>query len=400
MGSGSWLTPWVQMKYFSYHPVVYPNMISAMSVDAHQLTGEMTHVYDKEGQHFGMGFFNPKAKVPLRVLQHGDAELTEEALDARLASAIALRTQVLKLDAFTNAYRVVNSAGDGLPGLMVDRYADTLSIEVSNLAAWRRLRRWLKQLHAALGTTQHVIEVDPELARVEGMRAADVPEYDDPRPETVRITEHGLRYVVNFADGHKTGFFCDQRENRLRWGQWTKGCQSVLDLCSYTGGFSLAAKLIGGCEEVQAVDLDEKAIEQARVNANLNQTRLSLTHADVFPWGRQMGLNGKLYDAVVLDPPKLLHTRDDEEEGRKARNKYYDLNSVAMQLVKPGGLFLSCSCSGLLDVAEFEEIVMRSAHRNKRKLQILDRTGAGPDHPVMSNCPESRYLKAVWAIVK
>jgi 23S rRNA (cytosine1962-C5)-methyltransferase len=394
------MSPWVQMKYFSYHPVVYPNMITAMSPDAAQLTGDVTHVYDREGQFFGTGFFNPRAKVPLRVLSHQMPAVDEAALDARVAAALELRLYTLKLAEFTDAYRVINSDGDGLPGLMVDRYADTLSIEVSTLAVWRRLRRWLKQLHAALGTTQHVIEVDPEIARMEGMRVAEVPEYDDPRPDSVRITEHGIRYAVDFIDGHKTGFFCDQRENRLKFGQWVKGSQSVLDLCSYTGGFSLAAKKIGGCEEVQAVDLDEKAIEQARINANLNQTRLSLTHADVFPWGRQMILNGKRYDAVVLDPPKLLHTRDDEEEGRKARNKYYDLNAVALQLVKPGGLFLSCSCSGLLEVAEFEEIVMRSAHRNKRKLQILDRTGAGPDHPVMSNCPESRYLKAIWAMVK
>jgi 23S rRNA (cytosine1962-C5)-methyltransferase len=283
---------------------------------------------------------------------------------------------------------------------MVDRYGDTLSIEVTTLAAWLRLRRWLKLLHTALGTTQHVIEVDPEIARMEGMRVTDVPEYDDPKPDVVKITEHGIRYAVDFIDGHKTGFFCDQRENRLRWGQWVKGCESVLDLCSYTGGFSLAAKKIGGCAEVQAVDLDEKAIEQARTNSNLNQCRLSLTHADVFAWGRQMVANGAQYDAVVLDPPKLLHSREDDEEAKKGRNKYYDMNALALQLVKPGGLFLSCSCSGLLDVAEFEEIVMRSAHRNKRKLQILDRTGAGPDHPVMSNCAESRYLKAIWAVVK
>jgi 23S rRNA (cytosine1962-C5)-methyltransferase len=235
---------------------------------------------------------------------------------------------------------------------------------------------------------------------MEGMRVADVPEYDDPQPERVQITEHGMEYAVNFVDGHKTGFFCDQRENRQRWGQWVKGRQSVLDLCSYTGGFSVASKVIGGCEDVHAVDLDEKAIEQAKVNASLNRARLTLTHADVFPWGRQMIANGKTWDAVVLDPPKLLHSREDEEEAQKGRNKYFDLNAIAIQLLKPGGLFLSCSCSGLLDVAEFEEIVMRAAHRNKRKLQILDRTSAGPDHPVMSNCPESRYLKAIWAVVK
>jgi 23S rRNA (cytosine1962-C5)-methyltransferase len=113
-----------------------------------------------------------------------------------------------------------------------------------------------------------------------------------------------------------------------------------------------------------------------------------------------MILNGEQWDAVVLDPPKFIFSREPEsEEAKKGRNKYYDLNAVALQLVKPGGLFVTCSCSGLLGMEEFEEIVCRAAHRNKRKLQILDRTGPGMDHPVMSNCPEGRYLKVIWAVV-
>ena len=385
------------MKYFSFNPAVYPNMLSAVSDDAR--AGDLVNVYDKEGQPFGTGFFNPRAKVPLRVLTHNAEPLTEADLDARIEQAVMLRRDMLNLGSVTNAWRVVFSDGDGLSGLIVDRYADTLSIEVTTLAVWRRLRRWLPKMHELLGTAQHVIQVDPEIVQLEGIRLADVPEVDDPAPETVRIEEHGIKYQVNFEDGHKTGFFCDQRDNRLRFGQLAAG-KRVLDLCCYTGGFALAAKLIGKCEDVTAVDLDEKSIASARKNANINQTRLSLTQSDAFTWGRQMILNGEQWEAVVLDPPKFLFSRDAEsEEARKSRNKYYDLNAVALQLIKPGGLFVTCSCSGLLSLDEFEEIVCRAAHRNKRKLQILDRTGAGMDHPVMSNCPEGRYLKVIWAVV-
>lgn len=392
-GSEGWLRPWAQMKYFSFHPSVYPNMIRATSPDAG--AGDLVHVYDKEGQLFGSGFFNPKAHIPLRVLQHGENVLTEEALDARLDAALDLRLKMLRLPDTTDAWRVISSDGDGLSGLVVDRYADVLSIEVTSLGVWRRLRRWLPRLHAALGTKQHVIDVDADIARIEGMRRADVPEMDDPMPRSVRVREHGVRYQVNFEDGHKTGFFCDQRENRLKFGQLARG-RRVLDLCSYTGGFAISARM-AGCEEVTGVDLDEKAIAQAKKNADLNQVRIDWVHGDTFTWGRQMQQNGKQWDAVVLDPPKLIFSRD-AEEGQLGRNKYYDMNAVALGLLERGGLFVTCSCSGLLDVAEFEDIVMRAAHRNKRRLQILDRTGAGADHPVMSNCPESRYLKVLWCL--
>jgi 23S rRNA (cytosine1962-C5)-methyltransferase len=378
------------MKYFSFHP----NMLSAVSADAG--AGDLVHVYDKEGQRFGTGFYNPKAKVPLRVLDHHAESFDEASLDARLESALDLRLQTLDLNRTGDAWRAIHSDGDGLSGLVVDRYAETLSIEVNTLGIWRRLRRWLPRLHERLGTQQHVIHVDPEIARIESMRWADVPEADLPSPRGARIREHGVRYHVSFEDGHKTGFFCDQRENRLRFSQLAKGCR-VLDLCTYTGGFALSAKVLGGCEEVTGVDLDEKAIAQARKNADLNQTRIDWVHGDTFTWGRQMQQNGRQWDAVVLDPPKLVLSRD-PEEAQLSKNKYYDMNVVALSLLRRGGLFVTCSCSGLLDVAEFEEIVMRAAHRNKRRLQILDRTGAGADHPVLSNCPDGRYLKLLWAV--
>ncbi|MBL9115469.1 MAG: class I SAM-dependent rRNA methyltransferase [Verrucomicrobiaceae bacterium] len=394
-GSDSWARPWVQMKYFSFAPAVYPNMLAAVSEDA--AAGELVTVYDRDGQVFGRGIYNPRAKVAVRVLQHGEDAFEEADLDERVARAIDLRLQRLGLPGRTDAFRAIHSDGDGLGGLVVDRYSETLSIEVSTLGMWRRLRRWLPVLHQKLGTQTHVIHADADIARMEGMRSADVPEMDDEAPRSVRIREDNVRYLVDFSDGHKTGFFCDQRENRLKFAQLARGSR-VLDLCTYTGGFALSARLTGGCEDVTGVDLDEKAVAQAKKNADLNQVRVNWVHADAFTWGRQMIANGQMWDTVVVDPPKFVMSREGEF-AQKGRNKYYDLNAVAIQMVKPGGLFVTCSCSGLLDVAEFEEIVMRAAHRNKRKLQIIDRTGAGPDHPVMSNAADGRYLKVVWALV-
>ncbi len=391
-GSESWPTPWVQIKYFSFHPSIFPNMIRTASPDA--AAGDLVHVYDKEGNPFGVGFYNPKARIPLRILNHSKTEFSEADLDAYLDQAIKLRSETLKPGETSDAWRVIHSDGDRISGLVVDKYGDMLSIEVTSLGAWRRLRRWLPVMHQALGTQHHVINVDPEIARIESMRWADVPEADDPAPKSVRIREHDVRYQVNFESGHKTGFFCDQRDNRLRFGKLARG--RVLDLCCYTGGFSLAARMIGKCEDITGVDLDELSIAQAKQNANLNQTRIDWVHADIFTWMRQAQKNGEQWDSIVLDPPKLVFSREETDEGRK---KYNDMNVLALQLIKPGGLFVTCSCSGLLDAAEFEFIITSAAHRYQKKLQILDRTGAGMDHPVMSNCPESRYLKVLWARV-
>ena len=144
------------------------------------------------------------------------------------------------------------------------------------------------------------------------------------------------------------------------------------------------------------MDLDEKAIEQAKCNMNLNQARATWVQCDAFSYARQIQQNGQTWDVVVLDPPKLILSRDDEEDGLR---KYEDLNRLALRLVKPAGLFVTCSCSGLLSAEEFERLVCRAAHKEKKRVQFFDRTGACGDHPVLSNCPESRYLKVLWTRV-
>jgi len=388
-GSESWQKPWVQMKYFSFHPCIFPAMIKRVSSDAQP--GALVHVYDKEGKPFGMGLYNAKARVPLRVFHHSPQFLGEELFTTLLERALDLRLNSLNLPATTDSFRVINSDGDGLSGLIIDKFNDVLSIEVHSLGIFQRLPSWLSLLHKRLGTKRTLIHVDELVASYERIKPRDI-KTDEVR--SVRIMENGVKYDVNFAEGHKTGFFCDQRENRRKLALMSKD-QRVLDLCSYTGGFSISAKL-AGAKEVIGVDLDEKAIEQAKRNANINHAKVEWVHCDAYSYARQMQRNGQQWDVVILDPPKFIMSREEEFDGLR---KYEDLNRLGILITKPGGLLVTCSCSGLLMPGHFEDIATKVAHREGRRLQYLERTGAGADHPVMSNCPESQYLKLLWARV-
>lgn len=224
------------------------------------------------------------------------------------------------------------------------------------------------------------------------MTVSTPPATEGGRCGRVVIREHGVRYRVDVEAGHKTGFFCDQRDNRRRFAALCADA-NVLDLCCYTGGFGLCAKRLGQASEVTSVDLDEAAIAVARENMNLNQTRIDLVQSDAFAYMRQMFSLGRKYDAVVLDPPKLALSREEVDE---ALRKYHDMNTLACQLVRPGGVFLTCSCSGLVSWDMLTSAVHAAARRVGRTLQCFDQTGAAPDHPVMLDCPESGYLKALW----
>ncbi len=380
-GSESWPTPWVLLRTITFNPAIFPAMIRTASPDAK--AGSLVSVYDKEGKHFGSGVYDPKARIPLRIFRHGDGPVGEDYFTSALERAVDWRLKLLKLDAQTNAYRVVNSDGDGVSGLVVDRYGDVLSVVSTHEGVTQRLPVWLPMLHARLGTKQEVVEIEDKAAAT------------NLRP--VKITENGVRFEVDFSTGHKTGFFCDQRENRLKFAKLVQPGMRVLDLCSYTGGFAVTVATLAEPGEVTGVDLDEKAIAQARRNGNLNQkSRIKWVHADAFAYARQMMQNAEKWQALVLDPPKFLDGREEEFEGRR---KYEDLNRLAISLVEPGGLFVTCSCSGLWNMEEFERVVTLAAHRQNRRLQFFDRTGAGADHPVMSNSPEGRYLKLLWARV-
>ena len=389
----SWPRPWAQLKYVTFQPAIFPRLLGEVSPGARP--GDWVSVFDKNGEPVGAGLFNPRAKIPLRVVAHGAGLIGEDYLEGAIRRAVALRRELLGLDLETDAYRLVNSDGDGLSGLTIDRYGEVLLCEVFSLGMAQRLPKWLPLLHELAGTKYARVQVDHDLGSLEGIKPSTFNETNAAAPRSVKIRENGVRYEVDFEEGHKTGFFCDQRENRKRVAQFAKGAR-VLDLCCYTGGFSLCAKVLGGAGEVTSVDLDEVSIAQARRNANLNQVRLGFVHADAFAYARQMFQNKESWDLVVLDPPKFIFTRD-AHGNWEGRQKYEDLNQLSIGLVRPGGIFVTCSCSGLLSLEDFEGHVIKAAHRLGRRLQFLDRTGAGPDHPVFSNCLESRYLTVLWA---
>jgi len=364
-------------------------MIGEVSRDAKP--GALVQVLGKEGTPFGWGLWNPRSRMPLRLVSHSTEPLDESFFEGAIRRAAQLRREIHQLDATTNAYRAIHGDADFLPGMVADKFADVLSVEITNLAAWQRLPRWVPLLHECFDTRRLIVSVDPELGRIENIPTSGGAESDPVR--TVKILEHGVRYEIDFSDGHKTGFFCDQRDNRRKFGAYAQG-RTVLDLCCYTGGFAISAAL-AGADEVTAIDLDETSVAMAKRNANLNGAKVKFTHADAFTWLRTMIENGRTWDLVIADPPKFIHGREDET----GVAKYADLNKLAVQMVTPGGLFVTCSCSGQLGADAFERIVITSVHRRNLRLQTFDRTGAGPDHPTLSNYPESRYLKVLWSRV-
>lgn len=325
------------------------------------------------------------------MLVRGQDSVDAAWLAAKALAAARLRTRVLGLEVDSDSYRVIHAEGDGLPGLMVDRLGSILSVEMFTQGWIPYIEGLVGVLAKELGTTGAVINADRRAREAE--RFAFSLRRLGKIPKRLIIREGALRFEVNLLDGHKTGFFCDQRDNRAKLAAHCAG-RSVLDVCTYTGGFALAAKALGAAGEVTAVDIDEKAIAVAKRNANLNQVRLKYVHDDGFHYMRQMGLNGRKFDVVVLDPPKFVPSRKDMDEGRR---KYIDMNTLALDLVEPGGLLLTCSCSGLVSVTDFVELLaVVQRRRPDLRVRLLELTGAGPDHPVALNCLESGYLKAAW----
>lgn len=393
------VSPWVQLRSAARHPLLYQRMVR--TADPTARPGDIVQVYDREGRLFGRGLFNPRSQIALRMLSWGDTAIDETFWRATLRSAVELRRR-LRLDEATDAYRLLHAEGDGLSGIVAERYADVLAFELFSLGMYQRIDLLAALLRETLGPPSSldrpqraaaqwrvIVRADHHIQEIEGFR---VDESDRPDPSSVIIREHGVRYRVDLAQGHKTGFFCDQRDNRRAFAELCRDA-TVLDVCCYTGGFSLCAKLLGGARDVTGVDLDEAAIAIARENANLNQCRIDFVHADGFAYLRQMIANRRTYDMVVLDPPKFAPTRSDLEEAISA---YYDLNCLAAQCLRPGGILLTCSCSGLVTPETFLDTVHRAVRRCGRECQLLALTAAGPDHPVMLHCPESAYLKAAW----
>lgn len=395
--------PTAVLRSVTFSPFIYRKMLDR--IDSSARPGDLVAVRDKRNEHFGFALYNPRSEITLRMLTHDRTPPDESWWHARLQQAVDLRRQLLRLDSVSDAYRVVHAEADGLTGLVADRLGDVLSIEVFSVGIYQRTPALARVLSAACGTAHHVIRVDDRVHGQEGFLADPFESVDLPRQWTVQ--EFGTRFRIRLNGTHKTGFFCDQRDNRRRLAELATD-RSVLDLCCYSGGFAVQAKRLGSASEVIGVDLDERAIALATENAHLNQVRVSFVHADAFGYLRDLLRNRRQFDIVVLDPPKLIRSRAEFAAGKRA---HFDLNRLAIQAVRPGGLFVTCCCSGLLSEAEFRELVFAAARQPQpaadgveslgtlRAVRELSRTGAAADHPVTPNCPETEYLKALWMSV-
>jgi 23S rRNA (cytosine1962-C5)-methyltransferase len=316
--------------------------------------------------------------------------IDEDFFARRLTHAVALRRTWLGLDAASDAYRVVHAEGDGLSGLIVDRFGPVLVLEFFAAGMYRFREAIQNALAAHFPGSRFFWFADEHVRKQESF---DCREPEAPPPEV--ITENGVRFRVAPGSKHKTGFFLDQRDNRLFLAGLCAG-RRVLDLCCNSGGFAVYAKARGGADEAVGVDLDEQALALARQNAGLNQVRVRFVQADLFPWLRDSIAAGQRFDLVVLDPSK--QTREREAVGY-ALKRYLDMNRLALQAVAPGGVLLSCSCTGLVTEADFLEMLRRAAWQAGRTLQVFRVAGAGADHPFLAHVPEGRYLKAVYGRV-
>ncbi|HET7358578.1 MAG TPA: class I SAM-dependent rRNA methyltransferase [Rhodanobacteraceae bacterium] len=352
--------------------------------------GSVVDIVDAGGRFVGRGFWNGHARIALRLLTGDPRQAIDETFVAtRIARAVALRRDLLELDAASDAWRVVHSEGDGLSGLVVDRYAGTLVIEYFAAGMWR-LR---DAVHAAL--LRHFPDATLYWFaenHVQKQESFDCRPPEPPAP--VEVHEHGLRFHAAPGLGHKTGFFADQRDNRARLALLARG-KRVLDLCCNAGGFAVHA-MAGGAEAAIGVDSDAGILDIARANAAANGVAVRFEQADVFDWLRAAIARGERHDVVVLDPPKL--TRD-RRQVTQALKKYFAMNRSALDVLAPGGLLLSCSCTGLVGDGEFLEMLRRVGLSAGRDIQVLHMGGAGADHPFLASVPEGRYLKAAFCRV-
>ncbi|WP_440224839.1 class I SAM-dependent rRNA methyltransferase [Dokdonella sp. MW10] len=374
----------------SNHPWIFQKMVE--KPEPRPKPGSIVEIVDRDGTFAGRGFYNGHSRIALRVLSADPDEAVDEAFFARrIADAVALRRDLLRLDEVTDAYRVVHSEGDGLSGLVVDRFAETLVIEYFSAGMFRQrdvIKRCLLEHFPGSAIYAYAEE---HVQKQESFDCA-VP----PMPKPSVIHEHGVQFHAAPGTKHKTGFFADQRDNRKALAAFCDG-KRVLDLCCNSGGFAIYAKTVGNAEEVVGVDLDEEILEVAAKNAWLNKVKVKFVQADIFHWLRDYANNrAEKFDVVILDPAKM--TRD-REQVIPALKKYLDMNKLAMSAVKPGGILLTCSCTGLVSEEQFLDMLRRAAFYAGRTVQVLKVSGAGADHPWQAHVPESRYLKAVFCRV-
>ncbi|MBN1945584.1 MAG: class I SAM-dependent rRNA methyltransferase [Bradymonadales bacterium] len=373
---------------WGHHPWVYSGAIQSLSDEVPP--GEPVEIEDASGQFIGRGYCNPHSTIAARILTWDQQEAIDAAFFRRRISRAVEVRRALGLPEIATGYRLIHSEGDLLSGVVVDRYADYLVVQIGT-AGMERLKEPLLQALQEELSPAGILGRSPaafaELERfkpVEGLLAGAAP--DGP----VIIEEHGIRFQVDLVGGQKTGFYFDQRENRRRVAELASG-RSLLDCFCYSGAFSMYSAIPGRARRVVAIDSSPVAIDLLGRNLSLNgDPAVTAIQGDVGSVLQEMLQGDQRFDLVVLDPPKLVQSVRHLEKGLTA---YRRLNTLAMRILARPGLLVSCSCSGVVDEALFERMLGESALAAGREVRIVERRSQGVDHPVSPSCPESRYLK-------
>ncbi|MEY3473601.1 MAG: hypothetical protein RL087_59 [Pseudomonadota bacterium] len=372
-----------------HHPWVFDGAIATGGGDS----GETVRVESAEGRFLGWAAFSPKSRIRARVWSFDESERIDAAFFARrIARAVAARSRCA-ID--SDALRLVHAEADGLPGLVVDRYGDTLVAQFGSAGAERFKGVIADALLAHTGLARLYERSDASARELEGLSPATGWLRGEGATE-LTLREHGWRLTLDVASGHKTGYYLDQRDNRRKFFETVQRLklQRVLNCYCYTGGFSVAA-LAGGAGAVTSIDSSGPALERARAHVALNgldASRADFIDADVNASLRRFLDEGRTFDAIVLDPPKLAPTVAHAERAARA---YKDINRLALKLLEPGGVLFTFSCSGGVSADLFHKIVASAGADAGVDGYITERLGAAPDHPMTLAFPEGEYLKGL-----
>jgi len=386
------------------HPWLFSGAIRRVA--GNPQPGDLVNIVAADGRWLAQAYFNPHSQIRARILSWNEDEAIDEAFwDGKIRQAIAGR-RLLQLEPETTAYRLINAEADGLPGLVVDKYGDFLVIQCLTLGIDRRREMLTDLLRTAvaemLGPVTGIVErSDVSVRGQEGLTEVAALRWGERPSPTLTVMENGRRFQANLLEGHKTGLYLDQRDNRALIGQpaLVAGAE-VLNLFAYTGGFAIYAAA-AGAKKIVNLDSSAELMQQAQQNMALNgydRPQDEYVVADAFQALRHYRDNGRRngdewqFDVIILDPPKFAYSQGDVE---RACRGYKDLNWLAFRLLRPGGLLATFSCSGLVSADLFQKVVFGAVVDAGRTGQIIRQLGQAADHPILLTFPESAYLKGL-----
>jgi len=373
------------------HPWVFSGAIER--VKGKPVNGDIVRLLNSQNGFMAYGFYNDQSRVALRLLEWDENVIVnDDWFRNKVAVAVTGRSELLA-DGTTNTCRLIFSEADYLPGLIVDKYADHLAVQVLTSGIENVMPVIIDELQRLLSPESIFDKSDSGSREHEGLQTANIALTPNQPPENVQVKENGILYNINIAEGQKSGFYCDQRDNRKILSAHAKG-KKVLDCFSYTGGFTLNA-LGNGAASVTSVDSSALAIETLKENIKLNQfdsAKHNTVQSDVNKQLRVFREQDEKFDVIVLDPPKYAPSRSALDRASRA---YKDLNRLAMLLLNNGGLLATFSCSGAMDMETFKQVLAWAALDAGKQVQFIYQFCQPEDHPVRSSFPEGEYLKGL-----